>query len=542
VGIEWNNYSTSFIGDIAKTPLLMAAIPYNGIYGDIEAGENDIHLRTGLFDFKANPVHRTRVLYTYDSTDVYFLAPGIFKSNADKYEFRIYANAGEEIVPWSRVDRFTESSFVLINLERGMAFLGGYRADWGQYVTAELRASDTKKIISAERVLWKEARPAISAIFTAPGLTDFLLKTKSGLEGQLDFGNAPRTSDTLTPENNELIVFMAADIYKKAALEYRVIRDGKQIRQWGQNEFDNNAIRLKDLDPGRYALEVRYRRQRQNIKTYTFWKAPFWYQRGGVRLAAAALVVAFGVLLSRLIVLRRQKKALTESNRKMSAISSELRYVQSQLNPHFIFNALSSIQGLINSGETGRANEYLGEFGSLLRDTLAGDEKGMAPLAVELKMLRRYLKLEQLRFNFTSEVSVDSSLNESEVAFPVLLLQPLVENAVKHGVAGMEGKGRIVVTIRKEKGDMEVDVADNGRGFPAMAGLTAGESDAGKGHGPGKASFGAGVVYQGLGLKLTRDRIDLINQSNPGQQVGMRIESSPGKGTIVFLRFKNWLA
>jgi signal transduction histidine kinase len=372
-------------------------------------------------------------------------------------------------------------------------------------------------------------------VFTAPGLTDFLLGTKASFDGHLDLANAPRASDTLKPENNELIVFVTADVYKKEALEYRVIRDGKVIRDWGHNEFDNNAIRLKDLEPGKYALELRYRRQRQSVTTYTFWKSPYWYQRGWIRLAAVSLVVAFGVLLARLLVLRRQKMELTESNRKMSAIASELRYVQSQLNPHFIFNALSSIQGLINSGDISRANEYLAEFSSLLRETLAGDEKGMAPLAVELKMLQRYLKLEQLRFNFASEVSLDDAVKENEVTFPVLLLQPLVENAVKHGVAGMEGRGKIGVCIRAANGDMEVEVRDNGRGFEVGAGST-GANDPG-----GRMGFAGAPAGAGLGLRLTRDRIQLINRSNPRQPVDMRIESRPGKGTLVFFRFKNWL-
>jgi len=531
IGIAWNNYSTSFVGDIDKQPLLMVAIPYNGIYGDIEAGANDLHLASpaGLFDFKANPIHTGRTLYTYDSSEIYFMAPGVFSTNARQYEYRVYLDTGQNIQAWGPVKRFTDSNFVLNTLRRGMGFLGGFRADWGHYVTAELREAATKKIISVERVFWKEVRPAVLGVFTTPGLTDFLLHTKGPFDGHANLADAPRASDTLKPENSELIVFVTEEVYRKAALEYRVTLDGKIVRDWGQNEFDNNAIRLKDLAPGTYALDVRYRRQRQNVLTYTFYKEPFWYQRGWVKWGVIGFGLIFGILVARLIVLRRQKKALAETNRKMTAVANELKYIQSQLNPHFIFNALSSIQGLINKGEIGQANDYLSEFSSLLRETLAGDEEGMATLAVELKMLHRYLKLEQLRFNFTSEVEVDPMVQENEVSFPVLLLQPLVENAVKHGVAGMNGTGKIGVLIRTDGDDMEVEIVDNGKGFEVAA------KGAGGGRSAKEPKAGA------LGLKLTRDRIALINQSNPRQRVQMQLESHPGKGTLVSLRFKNWL-
>lgn len=519
-GIEWNNYSTSYIGgDPDRSPLLVVAIPYNGIYGDIEPGANDIHLAspTGLFDFKANEMHRSKVLYTYDSSNVYFLTPGIFKRNADSYEFRVYLGDEKIIVPWSRVDRFTDSSFSLNSFRRGMGFLGGYKAGWGEYVTAELRETATKKVLSVERVLWKQTRPGILAVFTAPALTDFLLGAKGPFDGHVNLGNAPHQNDTLKPENNELILFLTADIYKKQALEYRLIRNGAVIRDWGPNDFDNNAVRLNKLVAGKYTLELRYRKQRQNVTQFSFVKEPYWYQRSWVRLGALGLVVVFGAMLTRLLVLRRQKKALAEANRKMSTIASELRYIQAQLNPHFIFNALSSIQGLINKNDVSQANYYLAEFSSLLRETLAGDEKGMVPLKGELKMLQRYIKLEQLRFNFTSEIRVDKAIKENEVAFPALLLQPLVENAIKHGIPGMQREGKIEITIRAAGEDLEAVVADNGKGFDPRS------------------------AREGLGLRLTQDRIDLINKGTDGQPVAMRIESVAMSGTVVHLSFKNWL-
>ncbi|HXB93379.1 MAG TPA: histidine kinase, partial [Puia sp.] len=434
--------------------------------------------------------------------DVYFLTPGIFADNRDRYEFRVYLNDSTTMVPWSYVGRFTDHRFQLNEFRRDFGFLGGYRTTWGNYLTAELRETGTKKLLSVARVYWKEIKPRIESVFTGTELTDFLLRTKRPFDEHVDVRAAPKRSDTLKPEDNQLILFMAADIYKRAALEYRVMRNGRLLVDWRPNDFDNNAVRLKTLAPGDYRLELRYRRQRQNITEYSFHKEPFWYQRGWVWPAVLLVVVGFGVLLTRLLILRRQKRALADSNRKMSAVASELRYIQAQLNPHFIFNALGSIQGLINKNDVSQANYYLTEFSSLLRETLGGDEKGMVPLKGELKMLQRYLNLEQLRFNFTSEIRVDKGIKENEVSFPALLLQPLVENAIKHGIPGMQREGVIRIILRDEGGNLEVTISDNGKGFDP------------------------GSVGEGLGLKLTRERFSI----SPGAALPGGSNRCPGVG------------
>jgi LytS/YehU family sensor histidine kinase len=141
----------------------------------------------------------------------------------------------------------------------------------------------------------------------------------------------------------------------------------------------------------------------------------------------------------------------------------------------------------------------------------------MVPLSQELNTLDTYLKLEQLRFGFRYEISVDQSINSYETEIPSLFLQPLIENAVKHGVGVLQEKGMVHLRITRNNKDMEVYIADNGHGFDAAA------------------------ATSGHGLRLTRERISLLNEMQPGQPIALSIDSAPGKGTTIAVLFKNWL-
>jgi two-component system LytT family sensor kinase len=200
----------------------------------------------------------------------------------------------------------------------------------------------------------------------------------------------------------------------------------------------------------------------------------------------------------------------------MEKLALEMKGLKSQLNPHFVFNSLSSIQGLINTGRIRESNEYLALFAKMMRETLNLSEINQAPLQKEVEYLDAYLRLEQLRFNFAYYISVGPSLNTKDVGFPTLLLQPLVENAVRHGVAG-KNEGRIDLQFTREKQDLWVTIRDNGNGFVA------------------------GSEKEGYGLHLTRQRIKLINDSANYREIVMNLASNEKDGTQIQLIFKAWL-
>jgi two-component system, LytTR family, sensor kinase len=155
-------------------------------------------------------------------------------------------------------------------------------------------------------------------------------------------------------------------------------------------------------------------------------------------------------------------------------------------------------------------------FSTLLRESLQNGEKEYVPLSIELKTLETYIKLENLRFPFVFSLDIDKNLDTNALEIPYLLLQPLVENAIKHGVSSLYEKGILKLHIYKKDSHLIVEISDNGKGF---------KMDKEK---------------KGYGLKLTKERIRLLNQANPEQPVTPSIVSNDA-GTKVQLVFKNWL-
>lgn len=172
------------------------------------------------------------------------------------------------------------------------------------------------------------------------------------------------------------------------------------------------------------------------------------------------LIVAIIGIVYYFRVRGKQKK---ERNRRRIR-ELELRAIRSQMNPHFIFNALSSIQNLINRSANQEANKYLIDFSRLLRKVLATSEKKLVPLSDELEQLQLYLKLEQLRFPFSYSLTIDKNIELDAIEIPGMLIQPFVENAVKHGIAP-RGTGEIIIRLSLQDQLLVIDIIDDGPGM-----------------------------------------------------------------------------
>lgn len=164
---------------------------------------------------------------------------------------------------------------------------------------------------------------------------------------------------------------------------------------------------------------------------------------------------------------RTKNKQKQELNRRRIC-ELELRAIRSQMNPHFIFNALSSIQNLINRSANQEANKYLIDFSRLLRKVLATSEKKLVTLSDEIEQLQLYLKLEQLRFPFSYSLTVDENIQPDTIEIPGMLIQPFVENAVKHGIAP-RGTGEIIIRLSLQNQLLIIDITDDGPGLDTEA-------------------------------------------------------------------------
>ncbi|MFO8235021.1 MAG: tetratricopeptide repeat protein [Bacteroidales bacterium] len=174
-----------------------------------------------------------------------------------------------------------------------------------------------------------------------------------------------------------------------------------------------------------------------------------------------AMVVSFVliVLVGFLLYLQWKRK---EENRRL-VIQQQL--FRSQMNPHFIFNALNAIKNFILKDKGNEAADYLVDFSSLMRLILEGSSEDFTMLDEETKLLESYTNLQQLRFkkSFQYSLTVDDNMNPSEVVFPSMLLQPFVENAIEHGIK--KGGTRVEVSIRQSENRIKVSITDNGPGY-----------------------------------------------------------------------------
>jgi LytS/YehU family sensor histidine kinase len=142
-----------------------------------------------------------------------------------------------------------------------------------------------------------------------------------------------------------------------------------------------------------------------------------------------------------------------------------LKSLRSQMNPHFIFNALNSVNSFIASNDERTANRYLTDFSFLMRSVLENSEEDFIPLEREIELLERYTKLEHFRFKdkFDYTITVDEHINDFKI--PPMLLQPYVENAVWHGLRYKDGKGKLEISVKqKSEDEIQITITDDGIG------------------------------------------------------------------------------
>jgi len=230
-----------------------------------------------------------------------------------------------------------------------------------------------------------------------------------------------------------------------------------------------------------------------------------------------ALLITGGCSLAGLLgfyaIRKRNRQVLSQRNLEKKIAEVRLNGMRIQLNPHFLFNALSTIQGLINGDDKDKANDYLGKFARLTRKVLENEVEHT--IESEVRLLEDYLQMEQLRFGFSYRINVsDEGILQKEI--PALLTQPLVENAIKHGVVSSGNAGYISVDFIPEGSDLTIKIRDNGKGFRIDN------------------------VQEGMGIGLTRERIALMNENAGGEILFLSFQSGHDE-TITALNFKNWL-
>jgi ligand-binding sensor domain-containing protein len=233
-----------------------------------------------------------------------------------------------------------------------------------------------------------------------------------------------------------------------------------------------HQVDYRNVVPGHYTFRITGANSlgiRSNEVVTTIIVVPSWYQtKAFVILTSFAVLLIIGsIIFLRLNSLRHkhemEKRLLTIQN---ELIRSQKFALRSQMNPHFIFNSLNSIQNFILKNDVDSANYYLSNFSILMRKVLEYSQYNYITLYEELEMIQLYLKMEHMRFSkkFEPEIKVDPRIDQHLVRIPPMLLQPYLENAILHGLQLIKHKGKLEVLISDHEDHMVIKILDNGIG------------------------------------------------------------------------------
>ena len=204
------------------------------------------------------------------------------------------------------------------------------------------------------------------------------------------------------------------------------------------------------------------------------------------------LIATLIILIILIIVIFRYSLAIKTKNKKIS-----LQSLRREMNPHFIFNSLNSVNQFIAQNKEMEANKYLTSYSSLMRNMMESSSKDFIPLQKEIEQLQQYLELEHLRFNdkFDFKIILDEVIDADHVLVPNMLLQPHLENAIWHGLRYKDSKGLLTLSINIKLSHIEITIDDDGIGIEkSMEIKTVNQK-----------------IHQSIGIKNINERIELLN-------------------------------
>lgn len=291
-------------------------------------------------------------------------------------------------------------------------------------------------------------------------------------------------------KNNFSIGFFALHFRSEGNIRYRYRLLGSNSNYTYSN---SRLVNYANLGAGAYTFEVQAQNEDQQWSEPARWSFaihPAWWRTWWFRSTAMlALIGAVWAWYRNRLRDLRHENALSNKIRDLESAA-----LRAQMNPHFIFNCLSSIQHFIVENDVDAATRYLARFARLVRLALHGSVDGCHTLGEEIEMLENYLALEQLRFEgkFTYEIQVDENLDPDEITIPPMLVQPFIENALVHGLKSKTGKGIIHIGFTKSNNALMVTITDNGPGLSPTANIT--ES-----------------AHKSIGMTLTQRRLEILS-------------------------------
>lgn len=312
--------------------------------------------------------------------------------------------------------------------------------------------------------------------------------------------------------------------------------------QWKLEGFDadwspiskQRTVTYSNLPYGNYTFLVKACNEdgvwNINPQAFHFTITPPFWLRWWVILLSLVLIAGIVYFLFRWRIKNIRKKAAEQQQKiqlEKEVLELEQKALRLQMNPHFIFNALNSIQSQIGTDNEQTARYYLAKFSRLMRQILDHSRTSTITLQAEINTLENYLLIEKFcngdRFDYTIEV--DETIDTDYVHTPPMLLQPFIENAIKHGLRFMDNKrGLITVRIKEHNGLLECSVTDNGIGRVRSAELNKNSKE---------------TYHKSMALTVTQERLDLIKMNKqivPLEIIDLYDENNQASGTQVIIR------
>jgi hypothetical protein len=478
-----------------------------------------------------------RVIKAYSGEDGYN-AP-MLTMQFDNYGNLWFANLAQQI------GRFNTATGIFSTLSQ----TEGYQKmefDWGVPITKDVRGdlyfgigakwggSDFNGVL--DRVYPERFSSAASAVYFD---TLFINQKPFSLYTQVN------DLDELSLKYDQNTIGIEAGIIdyysRKDKIRYKFGQNGKE----GEWQYPpDHIIRYESLSPGSYRLVV----QSSNINNEfnspekillininpAFWNT-WWF-----RIVASIFVLSIFYLVIRYRTRQRFKLQLERSGKEKQIAELKLRSAElqqqrtememqalrAQMNPHFIFNSLNSINRFILQNDRAQASEYLTKFSKLVRMILQNSQASLITLESELESLDLYLNLESLRFNyhFDYNITIPKDLDKEVLQVPPLILQPYVENAIWHGLMHKEEKGHLDIDISENDDHLFLKIKDNGVGRAKAKAL----------------SSKSATKHKSMGLRITENRIAIL-QKNGSQESPVTIhdltsDDGTATGTEVIIK------
>jgi len=339
----------------------------------------------------------------------------------------------------------------------------------------------------------------------------------------------------LTYKNNYITFqFIGVTTNRPKEVQYKYFLEGVDDR-WSVLSSQPEAT-YNNLSPGTYTFRVKAANSEgfwSKELSYQFTISPPWWKTwwAYTLFAIAIITILFGTIRWFLQQKYRSQLEKSEKEKEIAEIRQkagemEMQALRAQMNPHFIFNSLNSINRFILQNNRAQASEYLTKFSKLVRMILQNSQASLISLESELESLNLYLDLEAVRFEhrFAYKISYPKDLDIEVLKVPPLVIQPFTENAIWHGLMHKEDKGQLDIDVSEEDDYLYIKITDNGIGRKKA----------------GEIASKSATKHKSMGLRITKDRIAMLQRTNgsesPVKIIDLEHEDGTAAGTEVIIK------